>query len=221
VWAVLESEIQLSRRHAGHVDPVFLAAAQHGFVGELAVEQVVGEHHPGVARHGVGLVDGDRIGETHVSCIEVTGEQFDLAVWQPDAHGALRVDVEDHSTVAIADADPRVVAEHHHLVASPHRNATDLDGRTIEVAGCLGADVPRSVQLGHVGSAAGEHDRIVAPHGRRPPVPQQEHLGVVGVVPDGDPIVPEVGVERVGRVAVTQLAQRLDLPLVLLATVIA
>ena len=62
---------------------------------------------------------------------------------------------------------------------------------------------------------------VLATHRRRPPVAEQQGLGVVGVVADGDAPVLEVGVQGVGGVAVPELAQRLDLPFVLLAAVVA
>lgn len=43
---------------------------------------------------------------------------------------------------------------------------------------------------------------------------------MVGVVADGDASVVEVGVEGVGGVAVAELAERFDLPFVLLAAVV-
>ena len=58
--------------------------------------------------------------------------------------------------------------------------------------------------------------RTTAAHQSR----EQEGLGVVGVVADGDAAVVEVGVEGVGGVAVAELAERFDLPFVLLASVV-
>ena len=130
------------------------------------------------------------------------------------------VDVEDDAPVAVADAEPAVVAQHHHLVARLDRHAADVEHGTGEAAGGFGAHVSAHVQLGDVGAAAGEHDGVVAADDRRPPVAEQEGLGVVGVVADGDAAVVEVGVEGVGGVAVAELAERFDLPFVLLAAVV-
>ena len=113
-----------------------------------------------------------------------------------------------------------VVAQRHHLVASPDRHTCDVEGGSVEVAGGFGSDVAAHVEFGDVGAAAGEHDGVVAAHDCRPPVREQQRLGVVGVVADGDASVVEVGVQGVGGVAVAELTERFDLPLVLLATVV-
>ena len=169
----------------------------------------------------MGLVHGHGVGEADVAGVDVPRRERDLAAGKPNTHRAfVGVDVDDHSPVAVADAESAVVAQRHHLVAGPDRHTCDVEGRPVEVAGGFGSDVAAHVEFGDVGAAAGEHDGVVTAHDRRPPVSDEQRFGVGGVVADGDASVVEVGVERVAGVAVAELAERFDLPLVLLTAVV-
>ena len=108
------------------------------------------------------------------------------------------------------------------ITLSPVRSgrAADVENSAVRKAGVDGTEMTAHVQLGDVGASAGEHHGVVASHDRGPPVAQQEGLGVAGIVADGDVSVVEVGVEGVGGVAVAELAEGFDLPLVLLAPVV-
>ena len=76
------------------------------------------------------------------------------------------------------------------------------------------------VEFGDLGSAAGEHDGVLTANDGGPPVAEQECFGVVGVGADRDAPVFLVGVEGFGGVAITQVAQGIAFPFLLLAAVV-
>ena len=82
----------------------------------------------------VGLVDGHRVGEADVTGVDVAGGDVDDAACELDAHRVLvGVDLDDDAAVAVADAEPAVVAQHHHLVARLDRHAADVEDGAGEV----------------------------------------------------------------------------------------
>ncbi len=84
------------------------------------------------------------------------------------------------------------------ITVSPIWNwcAADVEGVADELAGSLGSESAVDVQLGDLGSSAGEHDRVVA---LRPIAAHQSAtssaLVSAAVVTDGDATVVAVGVE--------------------------
>ena len=204
------------------------AAAREGGVGELLAQAGVGEQEGGVGGQALGDVAGERVAVLERGAALAGGVQEEAAVELDlpvvDADGeplVVGVDVGDRAAVAVGDAVLVVVALDDDQVAGGEGAAGQLELRDLggarRLAPCSSGEL---VELGDVGAAVSEHDRVLTACVALPPVLDQPGAGLLGGGGGVDAAVLLVGGDRLGGAAVGDVVERAAFPRFGLALVV-
>jgi esterase/lipase superfamily enzyme len=148
------------------------------------------------------------------------GAQADQTAVALDFDGvAGRVDVGDDTSISVVEAEPRVVAPDHDVVAGRERAAGQVDLDAAESPGCAHVLASAGVEVVDVRAMRRDHQagpRITA----RPPVRDELRAGILGCLGDPQSIVSAVQVEGMLRAAPANVSDGLPFPPLDLAAVV-
>jgi len=130
-----------------------------------------------------------------------------------ELHGqCLVADPSQRAGVAVGDAEGAVVACRHDAVAEGEGAVSGDERVEAEATGEAQVLASASIEVADVGAAVGDHQRLLAALGRRPPVIDECRPRRLGAGRGHDPAVVGVGAGEVVQVAVPQRRESVAIP---------